>query len=472
MKRRNWIILLVVVLGVGAYFIYQNAQQAQKAAAQYQTVTLARGSLTSIVGASGTVRANQSAMISWSTSGQIETMPVGVGDRVSAGQELASLAENSLPQNVILASADLVTAQRNLDNLLNSGTAFAQAQVNLNNAQKAYNSAAGNQLFSNTLRNSKQDQVDAARAAVTIAQDKVQKALDYYNRFSETPDSDANKAQALSSLANARQNLDQAQKNLNYYLNVPTTFDVNASDANLALAKAQLDDAQREFDRLKNGPDPSDVAAAKAHVTALQATLDMAKLTAPFGGTVTASYSQAGDQVAPGTVSFRIDDLSHYLVDVQVSESDINKIKVGQTVNLSFDAIVGKTYEGKVAAAARVGTLSATGVTYAVTVELLNPDDQVLPGMTSSVNIVVNQIDNVLTVPNRAVRSVNQNLVVYVLKNNVPTAVNITIGASSDVNSEILTGDVKEGDQIVLNPPSNLLSQPNAQGGGIGNVLR
>lgn len=143
---------------------------------------------------------------------------------------------------------------------------------------------------------------------------------------------------------------------------------------------------------------------------------------------------------------------------------DINKIKAGQVVNLSFDAILGKTYEGKITSAARVGTVAASGVTYSVTVELLKPDDQVLPGMTAAVNIIVSQIDNVLVVPNRAVRSVNQNLVVYVLKNNVPTAVTIKIGASSDTESQILSGDVKEGDQIVLNPPSSFLN-PGTGGG-------
>ncbi|MEN6571337.1 MAG: efflux RND transporter periplasmic adaptor subunit [Anaerolineaceae bacterium] len=465
MKKRTWLILLaVIILAVSGYFIFRGIQQRQKAATQYETVTLARGSLTSIVGATGTVRANQTAMIGWSTSGQIDNISVGVGEKVTAGQEMASLAETSLPQNVILASADLVTAQRNLDNLQNSNTAFAQAQLNLSNAQKSYNSAIGNQLYSNTLRYSNQDQVDAARAAVTIAQDKVNKAEDYYNRFSEVADSDPLKAAALSSLANARQNLDQAKKNLDYYLNVPTAFDVNASEAKAALAKAQLDDAQREFDRLKNGADPQDLAAARARITALQATIDMAKLTAPFAGTVTISNSLIGDQVTPGTVSFRIDDFSHYLVDVQVSEVDINKIKAGQVVNLSFDAILGKTYEGKITSAARVGTVAASGVTYSVTVELLKPDDQVLPGMTAAVNIIVSQIDNVLVVPNRAVRSVNQNLVVYVLKNNVPTAVTIKIGASSDTESQILSGDVKEGDQIVLNPPSSFLN-PGTGGG-------
>jgi HlyD family secretion protein len=466
MKRRTWLILLaVVVLAVGAFLIYQSVQQGQAAATQYETITLSRGNLTSIVGATGTVRANQTALIAWSTSGQIDNILVGVGEKVAAGQELATLAETSLPQNVILASADLVTAQRNLENLMNSNTAFAQAQLNLNNAQKAYNSAVGNQLYSDTVRYSNQDQVDAARAAVILAQDKVNKAEDYYNRFSEVSDSDPLKASALSSLANARQNLDQAKKNLDYYLNAPTTFDVKTSEAKVALAKAQLEDAQREFDRLKNGSDPQDLAAARARIAAIQATINMAKLTAPFAGTITASESLVGDQVTPGTVSFRIDDLSHYLVDVQVSEVDINKIAVGQTAQLSFDAILGKVYEGRITSAARVGSVTASGVTYSVTVEMLKPDDQVLPGMTSAVNIIVSQIDNVLIVPNRAVRSVDQNLVVYVLKNNVPTAVTIEIGASSDTDSEIISGDIKEGDQIVLNPPSTFLTNGNPGGG-------
>jgi len=131
----------------------------------------------------------------------------------AAGQELATLAETSLPQNVILASADLVTAQRNLENLMNSNTAFAQAQLNLNNAQKAYNSAVGNQLYSDTVRYSNQDQVDAARAAVILAQDKVNKAEDYYNRFSEVSDSDPLKASALSSLANKPELLPECSHN-------------------------------------------------------------------------------------------------------------------------------------------------------------------------------------------------------------------------------------------------------------------
>jgi multidrug efflux pump subunit AcrA (membrane-fusion protein) len=73
--------------------------------------------------------------------------------------------------------------------------------------------------------------------------------------------------------------------------------------------------------------------------------------------------------------------------------------------------------------------------------------------MTAGVNIVVQKRTNVLLVPNQAVRVVNGKRVVYVLKSGIPQPVNITLGASSDTNSQVVGGDLKEGDPIVLNPP-------------------
>lgn len=456
MKKKTIIIVAAVVVLAAAGFLINSQVQAKKAAeTQYQTVSLEKGNLTAIVGATGTVRSNQSAVLTWKTSGQIGSLLAGVDDKVSAGQALATLVESSLPQSVILAQADLVTAQRNLEELQTSTLAQAQAELNLATAQKNYDKAVGNQLYANTVRNSNQDQIDQARSAVVLAQDKVDKAQDWYDRFSETPDSDPTKAAALSSLANARQALDQAQKNLNYYLNVPNTLELSESAAKVAVAKAQLEDAQREYDRLKDGPDPADMTAAEARVTALQATIDMASLTAPFDGTITESYSLTADMVNAGTASYRIDDLSHLLVDVQLSEVDVNRVAVGQKVDLTFDAIADKTYEGKVKSVSRVGTTTAGVVNFNATIEILKPDENVLPGMTAAVNIIVEQIDDVLMIPNRAVRMQNGQYTVYVLRNNVPTAIEIGIGASSDTYSEITSGEIKAGDKVILNPPSS-----------------
>jgi HlyD family secretion protein len=451
-RKVFWIIGILAVLAVAAVIVVTRINKQNAASASVQTQVLEKGDLLAIVGATGSVRANQTTTLSWQTNGRVAAVSMTVGDLVAAGQTLAELAETSLPQNVILAKAELVNAQRTLDNLVSSNANQAQAQLNLANAQQAYNNALWNRQVSNTSRVVNQDQVDAARAAVTLAHDKVDKAEENYNRFTEYADDDPLKAGALSNLANARIALENAQKTLNYYTGSPNTQEVSISEGKIAVAKATLEDAQREWDRLKDGPDPDDIAAAHARIASIQATIDLARITVPFDGTLTDVKNLPGDQVNAGSVAFRIDDLSRMLVDVMVPEVDINSIKVGQEVDLVFDAISNRAYTGKVVEVARVGTTSAGVVNFEVTIEILDPDEQVLPGMTAAVNIVISNLQDILLIPNRAVRLVDGKRLIYLMKNGVQTAVEVEIGASSDTMSEYISGDVKAGDVIILNP--------------------
>jgi HlyD family secretion protein len=457
-KLITWSIILLVIVAVAGFLIVRKNNAQKNATASLQTQALVKGDLTAIVGATGTARANQSATLAWQTSGRIENIASQIGDKVDFGQVLATLAQSSLSQSIILAQSDLVTAQRNLDDLLNSSSATAQAQLDLANAQENYNKTQWNAVKANQPRETNQNTLDSARAAVVIAQNKVDNAQKAYDRFSETPDTDVLKANALSNLAAAKKNLAQAQLNLNFYNDNPDTQDVTISQGEIAVAKAKLEDAQREWDRLKNGPDPADITAAKARVAAIQATLNLDKITSPFAGTITDLSGMVGDLVNPNTPAFRIDDLSHIFVDVSIPEVDINRVKVGQNVTMTFDAIPTTEYQGRVTEVARIGTTTAGSVNFDVTIEVINPDDQVMPGMTAAVNIVVSDLKNVLTVPNRAVRLVNGNRVVYILKNGVPAEVQIEIGASSDTTSEVVSGNLKEGDLLILNPSTNITS--------------
>jgi len=226
------------------------------------------------------------------------------------------------------------------------------------------------------------------------------------------------------------------------------------ADEKLALATAQLEDAQRAYDRVKNGPSAEDIAAAQARVSAAQATLDMANISAPFAGTVTQAIPAVGDQVATGSAAFRVDDLSHMLVDVQVSEVDINNVSIGQPVSLNFDAILGKEYHGEVVEAGQAGDTVQGVVNFTVTVEITDADELIKPGMTAAVNIVVSEIKDALLVPNRAVRLVNNERIVYVLREGKPVQVKVRLGQSSDTMSVLASGDLKEGDLVILNPPS------------------
>jgi HlyD family secretion protein len=461
MKKRTWIIIVAVAIIAAIIGVYNFMGRSQASTTtQYKTAKAERGDLTATIGATGTVRSNQSDVLTWQTSGSVETVEVKVGDPVNAGDVLATLSETSLPQSVILAQADLVNAQKALNDLFDSKTQQAQAQLNLANAQKDYDATVMSR--NNVRAHANPSLIENYRSSYVLAQDKLDNAKENYDEFANAAEDDLRKAQAYNALYTAQLERDKAHTTWLWYENPPTPQDIAVAEGKVAVAKAKLDDAQREWDRLKDGPDPADIEVAQAKVAAIQATINMVKLISPFAGTVSEVNVMVGDQVRSGSDGFRIDDLSHLLADVQVSEVDINSVKVGQPVTITFDAILGQEYHGKVTQVAQIGNVAQGAVNFTVTVEITDADEQVKPGMTAAVNVVVNALKGVMLVPNRAVRLVDGQRVVYVLRNGQPVEVKITLGASSDTASEVMAGDLKEGDLIILNPPAMLT------GGGMG----
>ncbi len=406
-KYRTVLIILLVVIAAVAFVLARRS--GGTTAGQFETTALERGNLTATIGATGTVRAKQTAVLVWQAAGTVDTVNVKVGDNIPDKFVMAYLAKTSLPQTVIAAEGDLATAQKDLDNLLSSDTARAQAVVNLRDAQDAYDKAF----------NWRQE-----------LNGKIHMKKIIYRKIGP--------------------HLIPILKEYHGYAGKET---IAKADEDLAVAKAKLDDAQREYDRLNNG-NMQDIAAAQARVNAAQATLNMARVVSPFSGTVTESHSLPGDQVGAGDTAFRLDNLSSLLVDVKVSEVDINSVDIGQDAVLSFDAILGKEYHGEVVEVTQAGTSEQGVVNFTVTVELTDADAAVKPGMTAAVNIVVQEIQNVLLVPNRAVRLQDGKRIVYILQNGLPVKKEITLGSSSDTMSVVTGGDVKEGDAIILNPPA------------------
>jgi len=150
------------------------------------------------------------------------------------------------------------------------------------------------------------------------------------------------------------------------------------------------------------------------------------------------------------------------LVNVDVSEVDINSVEIGQPVILSFDAILEKEYHGKVVKVAQTGTSVEGVVNFKVTVEMTDADEEVKPGMTAAVTITINEVQDVLLVPNRATRLVDGSRVVYLLVDGQPVQTQVSLGVSSDTMSVITGGDVNEGDIIILNPSAASPGGPNS----------
>ncbi len=403
-SRRTWIIIgVIVVVAMAAVFIFSTRGEPVSV---FQTTKAERGNLVATVGATGSVRARQSAVLVWQTTGIVNAVNADVGTRVSRNDVLASLDKASLNQSIILAESDLTSAKKALEDLLNSDTSRAEALRTLDKAEAAYEKAYNWRIQLN-------GKIDIK---------------DYYY------DNGVLKVKEYRGLASAETIAD--------------------ADEDLALKEAQLNDARRRYERLKDGADPAEVSAAEARIAAAQSTLNLAFIAAPFDGTVTQAEPAVGDQASTGAVAFRVDDLSHLLVDVQVSEVDINTLSIGQTAALTFDAILGKEYHGEIAEVGQAGDNVQGVVNFTVTIELTDADELVKPGMTAAVNIVVQEVKDVVLVPNRAVRLVDAERVVFVLVNGIPQQVKVELGSSSDTMSVLVGGDLKEGDEIILNPPS------------------
>jgi HlyD family secretion protein len=541
MKKFLIIISVVIVIAVGAFF-FVNAQAQRNITMtmeNLETEAVWRDTLSSVVGATGTVRSNQSAYLVWKANGQVEQVFPEIGDSVSEGETLATLADTSLPAYIILAQADLVNAEKALETLktssvqqadalaaveaaekaledaLNPGLAQAEAQAAIAAAEADLDTAETNlAIVTKVVPQSAKDQAYAnmllAEKKLNDLKDRIakyqRKAKGPYDPFRPWEDSKFFKRiiegleMQLPQLQIAYDNSVQKYNNL---LAPPDPLDVAVAEAAVFAAQAQLDDAlrqyerikdgaslvdiavleaqladaRREYERVKDGAPAEDIAILEAQIAASEATLQQTKITAPFAGTVTLIEVQKGDQVDIGSLAFRLDDLSTLLVDLGVSEIDINLIELGQDVVMNFDAVLAREYHGTVVDIAPVGTTTMGVTNFNVTVELHDADEYIRPGMTSAVDIVTSQVDDVLLIPNRAIRLVDGERVVYVLRDgrnpeeqqsplDAIVAVPVTLGASSDLYSEVLTGDLNIGDEIVLNPELDNLSMAN-RGGGI-----
>lgn len=457
MKKKILIPLILVLLVAGGVvaFPYIRGALSQPTAQNYQTQPAEMGSLTGYVGATGAVRSNQSARLAWQTSGKVATVPVKKGQAVKSGALLSELAQTSLSQAIINASAELVNAQTALEDVLDNSEARSAAQLALIDAQKALEDAE-KESQSKLYQRASESTIDIARANLILANEELDRSENIYEQYKGLGEDSPVYASALSEYARARQEQQKADYNLRYVQGLPDALDVEEVYAKLEQAQVKLLAAKEEWERIKDGPDPDDIAVAQARVSAAQATLDLARLTAPFDGVITAVEAQPGDLVSAGTLAFQVDDLSRLLVDVQISEIDINSVQVGQSVSLTFDAIPNQEYAGVVTDIASVGASEGGAVNYNVTVEI-PPATEIRPGMTAAVNVAVSQLDDVLLIPARAVRVQDGVRMIYVMRDGVPTPVEVELGAASDTQVQVVSGDVQTGDLVILNPPSSLV---------------
>jgi len=415
-KRKNrrllpWQLLGLLVLaaiGVGVFLRHPASSQTQT---KVQTATATQGTFRVSVTGPGTLVAHQSVDFKPQVQGTILYLPK-VGDSVTKGQLLVRL--------------DPTTYQRAVDN----------AQLALDKAQAQLESARASQTSSIA---SQQQAIASAQAAYANAQTALASA--------KTNLESAKRIFAIG--GNTQQEVDTAQSSY------------NQAQANLQSAKVALETAKASLP-LKQSSNSQDLlnlqlALDQAALTLKNAQQDLSntKLYATFNGTVSAVNAQVGGvgvsaSVAGSGALLTVIDDSSIDLPVQIDETEISQVKVGQKANVTLDAFGNQVFKGTVTAISPSATVIQNIAVFYVTVNIPNPKHLLKAGMTAEGEIVSQELPNAVQIPLRAVQTVRTRSYVKVQKADRSTEERqVSVGPNDGINV-VITSGLQAGETVVL----------------------
>ncbi len=210
--------------------------------------------------------------------------------------------------------------------------------------------------------------------------------------------------------------------------------------------------------------------ASNAIATA-QSNLDAAVLTAPAAGIVASIANQIGEFVGGGNTNAAfivLTNTTSMVLHGTVGEADVAKLKLGQVANLTIDALSGQKMTGKVTSLDPVATISQGVPVYGIDVAIDLPATLLKAGMSGTANVIIAAKQSVLLVPNAAIRSIDGQRGVQVLKGGEIADTVVAFGLANDTFTEATSG-VSEGDVVVLpQARAGASAQPNRGFGGGG----
>lgn len=452
MKRAVTWLLVIVVIGAavgGALWLRNRRAQESAEIEVLRTAEVTRDDLEITTTASGGVNVSRRADLAFQAPGMVRSVDVEVGDRVQQGQELARLDEAALRDAVHQAELELAQAELNLDSLqtpvdeeevelaelsiqeASQAMAVAEASRQLSEARAAQNQALAQRLEENT-REAYEGYLDALRdlglpdayaAGVTAAYMEAQGNVGITQLRS-----DHAIQQARSQWLAAYQRYEQGQRNLELLQQGPEDDQVRSLELQLEQVRVSLEQAQ------------ADLAAAV--------------LTAPFDGIVSAVNVRPDTASPAGLPAMALLDDSALYVDLTVDEIDIGAVEEGQTVRIVLDAYPDALLEASVERVSLLPEIVGGVTVYPVRVRLTDTaGTEPRDGMTASATIVTGRREDVLLVPNWAIRTDQTSDQVYTycicVEGEELRRVAVELGARGESWTEVVSG-LEEGATVAL----------------------
>jgi multidrug efflux pump subunit AcrA (membrane-fusion protein) len=444
-KKWFWILiaLLIIVMAGGGYYYYASVRAAASATTTQettmQTAVAHRGDMViSGSGSGSVVTAAQFSLAFKETTGTLIELNVGVSDKVHKGDILARLQTDQTAEEITatISAAELtvIQAQQALDELyVTAGTSRTTAMNDIATYAQAVRDAQYQlENYSMPLFLQGLDTITAV--------DKTKAALDAASAAFEPvkyyPVTDERRKALLVTLNETQSDYDAAIKRLNY-------------EYVLQVAQDNLNKARQDYEKHKNGPAASDLILAETTLKNAKDKLTLAKeeksivdLLAPIDGTIMTVNASVGE--AMGTTSIiTLADLENLRVEAYLDESDLDKAKVGNEVEVIFDALPDQTFKGKVVTVSP-GLETVSNVQAVKVIVILDdvPSSVTLPiGLSASVDVISGRAENAVLVPVEALRQLDTGEYgVFVVQNGTPALRVVKVGLQDVTSAEIISG--------------------------------
>jgi len=460
MKRFLTFVFVVAVVA-GSWFLYTHEQgevEPQRPEG-IETTFPTRGAIDAVVSVTGNLEAERVQPILFSAASKVTRVFVAEGDLVTAGQEVARLDTEDLELSLKQARAALKVSQASL-----ARARKGASQEDIAAAEAAIEAAEAN--LADLVRGPSQLDRDLVKLQLDQARNSLYGAQGNRDALGGNPfSSDAQKDIAEAQVLNAEVAVRMAEINL-------AKLDDPPKASAVASARAQIAQARSTLAKLQSMPSPEDIAVAEAQVAQArvgvemaQSRLDEVSLTVPFTGTLVSWELHEGDTLTPGTPVGTLADLTRLHITVRIDEMEIGQIAPGQKVLTTFDAFPDQLVQGQVTEIEAMGTSAQGFVSYEVRIDLEPTNLPIRPSMTAALDIVVAHKEDVLLVPNRALRRDREGKYVEVLRDNAIARVYVETGLSNENYTEITSG-LEGGEEVIIGKPREDLLQPMGPFGG------
>lgn len=341
---------------------------------------------------------------------------------------------------------------------LSADLAYRKADKAVNDAVKALSSCYLGLENSVVSSNYSQTSLDADKAAISAQQTAVNASATALQAAKQGLD-DANLSYDTA-IAAAELSLSQAKAALSEAVTKAANALNNAKNRateQLTAAQSKVDLTKAQLNQLTASPRAEDLSLSRAQVSQAMANVDLIKnqmannrLPAPANGIITKINYQIGEQTGLTQAVMTMIADNNYAIEIDVSENDIAKIKLGDVAEVTLDAYgEDKKIPGVVGFIEPAETV-VQGVTYyKVKINFTPGELAIKPGMTATANISTNSIDNAVIIPQRAVIDRDDAKIVRVLKNGQAVEQKVVVGITGDNGMvEILSG-VLAGDEVI-----------------------